>query len=445
MWIAGSDGKSPDNQTLARMPEFFMRILLMLNFLIIITMAAFMVRSLLGTVHSGEAAAFLEAAGHVPVEAGKIPVMVVILYSSLVILTTVICNNHWELFAKACGECILVAAISVTLGMGYTGAMFLVIADVIRYKIDWKERALYIVSVSMLYIIMNTEMVWKSLNIIPVDVYWTYYSIDFRGFLTAGFSTLKLINIFVFIFYVVIIALAQMSEADRIYSLNLKLQAANSQLEKYAKESAHNAEIQERNRLAREIHDTIGHSLTGIVTGIEASIMLMDIDAGAAKKQMQAIEEVARAGITDVRQSVRALRPDVLENNKLEDALKKIVNDMRASTGVDIQYENLAHLEGMSEDEEDTVYRIFQESITNSIRHGKATRIECFMRREENYLHITISDNGIGCKDVTQGFGLHHMQERLNLLQGELNYSGENGFVVDVKIPVRWGKEKWND
>ncbi|SKB92695.1 Signal transduction histidine kinase [Lachnospiraceae bacterium] len=445
MWIAGSDGRLPDNQILVRMPEFFMRILLMLNFLIIITMSAFMVRSLLGTVHSGEAAAFLEAAGHVPIEAGKIPVMVVILYSSLVILTTVICNNHWELFAKACGECILVAAISVTLGMGYTGAMFLVIADVIRYKIDWKERALYIVSVSMLYIIMNTEMVWKSLNIIPVDVYWTYYSIDFRGLLTAGFSTLKLINIFVFIFYVVIIALAQMSEADRIYSLNLKLQAANSQLEKYAKESAHNAEIQERNRLAREIHDTIGHSLTGIVTGIEASIMLMDIDAGAAKKQMQAIEEVARAGITDVRQSVRALRPDVLENNKLEDALKKIVNDMRASTGVDIKYENLAHLEGMSEDEEDTVYRIFQESITNSIRHGKATRIECFMRREENYLHITISDNGIGCKDVTQGFGLHHMQERLNLLQGELNYSGENGFVVDVKIPVRWGKEKWND
>ena len=445
MWTAGSDVGSPDNQILKRMPDFLLRVLLVLNFLIIITMAGFMARSIIGTVHAGEATAFLEAAGRMPVEAGKIPMVVMVLYLTLMVLTTVICNNHWELLAKSAGECIIVALISIMLGMGYTGAMFLVIADVIRYKIDWKERALYIVSVSMLYIVLNSQMVMKLLNIIPVDVYWTYYSVHFREGLTAGFSTMKLVNIFIFIFYVVIIALAQMSEADRIYSLNLKLQAANEQLEKYAKESAHNAEIQERNRLAREIHDTIGHSLTGIVTGIEASIMLMDVSPDAAKQQMKAIEEVARAGITDVRQSVRALRPDILENNDLENAVMKMIDDMRKSTGVTIIYENSVHIEGMSEDEEDTIYRIFQESITNSIRHGKASRIECYMRKEENFLHITISDNGIGCKDIKQGFGLHHMQERLNLLQGELKYSGTEGFTVDVKIPIRWGKEKWDD
>lgn len=60
-------------------------------------------------------------------------------------------------------------------------------------------------------------------------------------------------------------------------------------------------------------------------------------------------------------------------------------------------------------------------------------------------LKIYIKDNGIGCKTVQKGFGLHHMEERLDMLHGELTYSGEDGFMIDARIPIRWGTEEKND
>ena len=83
--------------------------------------------------------------------------------------------------------------------------------------------------------------------------------------------------------------------------------------------------------------------------------------------------------------------------------------------------------------------KIVQESITNSIRHGKADYIWIHIDRENELLKIRIRDNGIGCADIKKGFGLHHMEERLNMLNGSLSYDGTNGFVVEAAIPIRWG------
>ena len=104
---------------------------------------------------------------------------------------------------------------------------------------------------------------------------------------------------------------------NQLNSANDELKYVNMQLSEYAKESEKMAETKERNRLAREIHDTLGHSLTGIITGIEACTTLMDVAPEATKEQLKAIAEVARQGITDVRRSVKALRPDALESQTL--------------------------------------------------------------------------------------------------------------------------------
>ena len=97
---------------------------------------------------------------------------------------------------------------------------------------------------------------------------------------------------------------------------------------------------------------------------------------------------------------------------------------------------DLGHLD---QDEEEVVYRVVQESITNAIRHGKATEIRVSISRMEEELHILITDNGIGCSNVIPGFGLHHMNERLEMLGGRLDYTGESGFTVHAVIPVRRG------
>ncbi len=198
-------------------------------------------------------------------------------------------------------------------------------------------------------------------------------------------------------------------------------------------------ETRERNRLAREIHDTLGHALTGIITGIEACTALMDVAPEATKEQLKAIAEVARQGITDVRRSVKALRPDALEKYNLEKALQQTIDEMRTATNAMIDYQCTTDLNCFNTDEEDVIYRIVQECITNSIRHGKAKYIQISIEREYNLMKICIRDNGIGCKDVKRGFGLHHMEERLNMLHGSLKYDGSDGFMVEAQIPIRWG------
>ena len=269
-----------------------------------------------------------------------------------------------------------------------------------------------------------------------------YYRQDARNSLLGILNMLGLINTLVFILYMVVLTITQTSEKERILRLNSQLQAANRTPEEYAEEQVRMTETRERNRLAREIHDTLGHSLTGIITGIEACIMLMDIAPEATKEQLRAIAEVARGGITDVRHSVNALRPDALENLELRRALEKLVEKSERSTGVKVDFTFPEDLQMLDQDEEDVLYRIVQESITNAIRHGHASQIRIEITRSGNDLKIHIEDNGVGCDEIHSGFGLHHMQERIDMLKGSLSYSGSNGFVIDAVVPIRVASEE---
>ena len=220
-------------------------------------------------------------------------------------------------------------------------------------------------------------------------------------------------------------------------TLYQQLQQANEQLRIYAEESAHTAQVQERNRLAREIHDTLGHVLTGITAGADACIQMMDDSPEMARHQMELIADTARNGMNDVRRSVKALRPDSLEKENLSGALNKMCASMAQSSGAQIQLEeSLAGLT-LSQDEEDCVYRTVQEGITNAIRHGHATRVQVRCHIEDGVLEVSVRDNGIGCKSVTPGFGLQHMQERMLMLGGTFWYENSDGFCIRAEIPLR--------
>ena len=237
--------------------------------------------------------------------------------------------------------------------------------------------------------------------------------------------------------YMVLFISQQTSEKQEILNLNQQLQQANEQLRIYAEESAHTAQVQERNRLAREIHDTLGHVLTGITAGADACIQMMDDSPEMARHQMELIADTARNGMNDVRRSVKALRPDSLEKENLSGALNKMCTSMAQSSGAQIQLEeSLAGLT-LSQDEEDCVYRTVQEGITNAIRHGHATRVQVRCHIEDGVLEVSVRDNGIGCKSVTPGFGLQHMQERMLMLGGTFWYENSDGFCIRAEIPLR--------
>ena len=93
------------------------------------------------------------------------------------------------------------------------------------------------------------------------------------------------------------------------------------------------------------------------------------------------------------------------------------------------------------EDEEMAIYRIVQESLTNSIRHGKAKNIDVSIKKGYGSIGLLICDDGVGCENIEAGFGLRHIRERVNMLKGQVNFSSDNGFRVEAMIPIRWGEE----
>ena len=145
--------------------------------------------------------------------------------------------------------------------------------------------------------------------------------------------------------------------------------------------------------------------------------------------------------MTDVRRSVNELRPDALEQRDLLSAIHKMISQMSATSKVEITLDNSAGRLTLGEDEEEVIYRIIQESITNSIRHGKADKVRIWMTREYNIVTITIKDNGVGAPNIEPGFGLAHMKERLDMLGGKIHVDGSDGFCLMAEIPIRWGTE----
>ena len=234
----------------------------------------------------------------------------------------------------------------------------------------------------------------------------------------------------------------RMSELnDYLDRANVELKEANIKLDEYAKEAANTSKLRERNRLAKEIHDTIGHTLTGISASLSACLMLIDISAEETKKQLEITQEAAVQGLKDIRRSVSALKSDDLESGSLVKAIERIIDSFNKTKAARVSCDcNLSEDDLFSDDEEDAIYRIVQECLTNSVRHGHASNVSVYIRYEGGVVKIKILDDGIGCKNIEDGFGLTHMRERVSLLNGKINFVSDDGFFVEACIPIRWGR-----
>lgn len=228
---------------------------------------------------------------------------------------------------------------------------------------------------------------------------------------------------------------------QRLQQTNGELQEANEKLQSYALMQEKMGETKERNRLAREIHDTLGHTLTGISAGIDACLTIVESSPERTKQQLEIISNVAREGIQEIRRSVNELRPDALNRFGLEEAIQKMIADMTSMSKVYVHYENFGVKLKFDEDEENAIYRVIQESMTNALRHGQATEIWIAVKKDNGDLFLEVKDNGIGCEEMKKGFGTRHIVERIEMLNGEVFFDGSGGFCVRARIPIRWGEE----
>ncbi|MEY8701057.1 sensor histidine kinase [Streptococcus ferus] len=343
-------------------------------------------------------------------------------------------------------EILLIILTFTALQFSYNGLFLLVFADIFYsyanfYSVrEQKYWLLFIVVSFGMLLISNYELLSLLVKMPSLDTYISFFPNTTRITLSFIKNFLSSLNIIVFIISLVSYVMYSVAENHKIEEELRMADRANTQLNDYISLAEKIAEDKERKRIAREIHDTLGHALTGISAGIDAVSVLVDLNPAHAKNQLNNVSQVVREGIQDVRRSLEKLRPGALDKGSLKEALLKMITD----------YENLSklHVElhydwddvDLDITKEDIIFRVIQESITNSLRHGHAQNVEIDMLKADDYL-LTIYDDGIGCQEITMGYGLTQMRERLAIIGGTVEFHSQDGFQTIITIPKRKGEE----
>ena len=343
-------------------------------------------------------------------------------------------------------EILLMLVIFSVLHSSYNGLILLVFADIFYGSKEFnasKDKKYWfsfiILSFGML-LLSNYNLMSLFINLPSLDTYIRFYPESVRFLLLFGKNFLYSLNIVVFMISLLFYILSAITERHRIEEeLRMAFQA-NRELNSYLALSKKIAEDRERKRIAREIHDTLGHALTGISAGIDAVKVLVDIDTNRAKEQLNNVSVVVRDGIRDVRGSLNKMRPGALENNTLKEALIKITREYEAISNLEIhllyKWDNI----DLDIAKEDIVFRVIQESITNSVRHGHAKTIWIELLEEEEAYVMTIQDDGVGFDELHYGYGLKQMQERLMIIGGSVHFENRDGFYTHIEIPKIGGR-----
>jgi signal transduction histidine kinase len=205
-----------------------------------------------------------------------------------------------------------------------------------------------------------------------------------------------------------------------------KLLLANNQLREYALRIEDQAMLQERNRIAREIHDSLGHALTAQSIQLENALLFLPSEADKTKSFLQEAKQLGSQALQEVRRSISTLRSNPLQGQSLEVAIAKTVGEFQNRTGIFPDC-NLEIYEPLSAEITTALYRIFQESLTNIYKHSGATEVKLNLQQSEEAIHLEIVDNGQGFdpNQNTTGFGLQGMRERTAALGGQFSLTSQ--------------------
>jgi signal transduction histidine kinase len=224
----------------------------------------------------------------------------------------------------------------------------------------------------------------------------------------------------------------------------VELEAAQRQLRAYAAESEELAVTRERNRMAREIHDTLGHYLTILAVQLETALKMEEHGDARLYSELVKARHAAAECLAEVRRSVSALRPADLTTLTLPAALTRLVAECEA---LDPTIEVALDIEGADDalnlEQRLALYRCAQEALTNVRKHAAATKALIRLRVDERLADLTILDNGRGAEESAHvnspGFGLLGIRERIALLGGSASAQREpdKGWRVQVTLPLR--------
>ena len=194
--------------------------------------------------------------------------------------------------------------------------------------------------------------------------------------------------------------------------------------------------LQERNRISREIHDSVGHSLSTIIIQLGAISQLAKQQNSPIQEMSEGLRDFAVEGLQEVRKIVHDLKPEQMDKKQLDIALEEFFHEVQVNSGIDIQFRKNEPTFTLTSEAELSIFRGVQEAITNAMRHGQATRITVLLMYNPSQLVVTIKDNGTGAVDLAPKGGLKSLQERLRAEGGSVTLEASNpGVTVQMILP----------
>lgn len=221
-----------------------------------------------------------------------------------------------------------------------------------------------------------------------------------------------------------------------------RLAEANAKLIEYAAALEDLAITRERNRLARELHDTLAHTLSGLAVQLDAIAALWPTFPERAREMLDRALITTRRGLDETRRALQDLRAGPLETLGLAQAVRDLAESAAKRGGFILQHEIAESLDGLNENAEQALYRIAQEALENVIQHANATAVTVVLRREGERIVLIVSDNGRGLapEAIEEGrLGLRGMEERARLIGGSFGVRGrsEGGAEVRAEAPLQ--------
>ena len=218
------------------------------------------------------------------------------------------------------------------------------------------------------------------------------------------------------------------------------LAQANAQLRQSALMQEQLAISRERNYLARELHDTLAHHMSGMVLQLEGVKLLWDNDEAKAKATLDASITTTRQGLTETRRALQALRASPLEDLGLVQAIHNLAVGAAERAGLQVEVQLPTALLSLKLTVEQVLYRIVQETLTNIERHAHAQRLSISLQHKQHLLLLRITDDGVGFKppevNAIEKFGLRGMQERAAMVGGALHIQSEPGRGTTVEFSL---------
>ncbi|GFP78161.1 sensor histidine kinase [Clostridium fungisolvens] len=227
---------------------------------------------------------------------------------------------------------------------------------------------------------------------------------------------------------------------DKLREKDEELKKVNMELEAYANTIEEITLLRERNRVSREIHDNVGHALSTIIIQLGAIEKIAEKDGETASQMAKSLGQFSKESMERVRAAVRAMKPRELEEYEGVIAISEMIKNFEKLTAVKVRFRVSDNVWKLNSDQTMVIYRIIQEFLSNSVRHGKATEIRVFLNFLDDYFRMHLKDNGKGCNDVVPGVGLSSIKERVSVWGGTVEYFTEINKGFELIVTMDKGK-----